>query len=156
MATAARSNGAPTSKRGSFVPILNASTKMLVSDESIFTSAIAPKNPRTVPTPTSAVPSRSTSRSTCDLLEPLRHRVSRDPRQPDGSQHQAEHANPAICLDSELRGRSAAFQVFAERLDVEDIQTGIDESNLVPNAAQGLGSRIRPHHNRNAAGGRPC
>src|SRR6267142_569993 len=59
----------------SSVPTRSASTKMLVSAESIFAIATAPNNPSTVPTHTSAAPSRSTSRSTCALLAPSAVRI---------------------------------------------------------------------------------
>jgi hypothetical protein len=46
------------------------SASMLVSDESIFDSAIAPRKPNAVPTLTRAAPSRNTNRGTCALRAP--------------------------------------------------------------------------------------
>src|SRR5271169_2447969 len=90
---------------------------------------------------------------------PLRNTVGRDPGESDGGQYQPEHSNATVGLNSEPRGGPAAIEILAERLHMEEVQIGIDGSDLISNTVQGIWSsdrsRIRPHHNGDAIGGRP-
>ena len=90
---------------------------MLVSAESIFAIAIAPKNPRTVPTADQrrafAQHQPQHLRLACaqrhangDLLAPLRNRVGRHSGESDCGQHQAEHSNSAVgCAAKRMEDR---------------------------------------------------
>src|SRR5262245_16195166 len=93
------------------------------------------------------------------LLAPLRDRVRRDPGDSDCGQHQAEHSNAAVCTDCEPRAGPAEIQVVAKRSHIEDGQVRIDMSDLAPNAAKRIRSRIhsciRPRHNGHAIGWGP-